>query len=249
MSYTIGDGSPQFNGLVEVSIDDPNFVNPLRANLGDPVNSNTWSLQLSGPQLMPGTHTAYVRQRINGVAAAPVASVAYAVSSTIEQTVTSMVSLNTSNARSSLGVSQYDLSVKNISAATIYSPLRIEVASITSASGRVSVANADNGNSGVGASWDYSAKLGLDNALTGNESSLLRTQRFTNPNNEAFTVTLNVIGNIDRAAAGGSSGAAPSGSGGGGSPGSSGTTSVTSMLYSLTYNPLLNSITSKLIKP
>jgi len=248
LSYTIGDGSAQFNGVVEVSIDDPNFTAPVTANLGDPVNANGWSLQLSGPQLVPGPHTAYVRQRINGLAASPVASVAYTVSSTVEQSVTSMVSLVTSNARSAVGVSQYDIQLKNNSAATIYPPLRVEVASITSASGRVTVANADNAKTGAGASWDYSTKLGLDNALTGNEISLPRTLKFTNPNNEAFTVTFNVIGNVDRAAAGASSSSSSSGGGGSGGTGSSGT-SPTSILYSIAYNPLLNSITSKLIKP
>src|ERR1041385_612135 len=71
LSYTIGDGSPRFNGVVEVSIDDPNFTTPLTANVGNAVNTNAWSLQLSGSQLTPGPHTAYVRQRINGLAASP----------------------------------------------------------------------------------------------------------------------------------------------------------------------------------
>ena len=100
-----------------------------------------------------------------------VVSVSYTVSPTIEQSVTSMVSLATANARSSLGVSQYDMTIKNTSTATIYAPMRIEVASITSASGRVTVANADNGKTGAGAAWDYSTKLGTDNALTSNEIS------------------------------------------------------------------------------
>jgi hypothetical protein len=99
----------------------------------------------------------------------------------------------------------------------------------------------------VGARWDYSTKLGADNALTANEISLARTLKFNNPNNEAFTVNFNVIGNVDRAAAGGSS-SSSSGGGGSGGTASSGT-DPTAMLYSLIYNPLLNSITSQLIKP
>jgi hypothetical protein len=248
LSYTIGDASPQFNGVVEISIDDSNFTAPRMAIVGDPVNANTWSLTLSGSQLVPGAHAAYVRQRINGLAASPVVSVSYTISSTIEQSVTSMLGLAASNAKSSLGVSQYDISVKNTSTATIYAPLRIEVASITSASGRVTVANADGGGTGVGARWDYSTKLGTDNALTANEISLPRTLKFNNPSNEAFTVTFNVIGNVDRSAAGGSSGSSSYGGDGSGGTASSGT-SPTSMLYSLVYNPLLNSITSQLIKP
>src|SRR5256714_2500027 len=74
-TYTIGDGSPQFNGVVEVSLDDANLAAPRVAALGDPVNVNTWSLQLSGGDLIVGADTAYVRQRINGLAASPVASV------------------------------------------------------------------------------------------------------------------------------------------------------------------------------
>src|SRR5205807_8913299 len=156
LSYTIGDGSPQFNGLVEVSIDDPNFTAPRLAALGDVVNANTWSLQLSGSDLVVGAHTAYVRQRINGLASSAVASVSFTISPNVEQSVTSMVSFATANVRSSGGVSQYDMTIKNTSTATIYAPMRIEVASITSASGRVTVANADNGKTGAGALWDYS---------------------------------------------------------------------------------------------
>jgi hypothetical protein len=153
--------------------------------------------------MVAGAHTAYVRQRINGQPASAAASVSYTISATVEQSVTSMVSLATANARSSLGVSQYDMTIKNTSSATIYAPLRIEVATVTSASGRVTVANADNGQGGAEASWDYSTKLGADNALTANEISIARTLKFNNPNNEAFTVTFNVIGNIDRGAAAG----------------------------------------------
>ena len=75
--------------------------------------------------------------------------------------------------------------------------------------------------------------------------------KFNNPNNEVFTVNFNVIGSVDRAAAGGSSSSSSSGGGSGGSAssGTSPTSTVTTMLYSLTYKPLLNSITSQLIKP
>ena len=248
LSYTIGDGAPRFNGVVEVSIDDPNFTAPHPASVGDPVNSNSWSLQLTGADLVAGSHTAYVRQRLSGLALSPIASVSFTVSSTVEQPVTSMVNLVTSNAKSSLGISQYDVSIRNASSSTIYAPLRIEVASITSASGRVSVSNADNGKTGAGASWDYSTKAGLDNMLTASEISLPRTFKFTNPNNEPFSVTFNVIGNVDRSVAAASSNGS-SGGGGGGASEQAGSSGVTSLLYSIAYNPLLNSITSQIIKP
>ena len=170
--------------------------------------------------------------------------------------VTSLVSLATANPGSSGGVSQYDLTIKNVSSQAIYAPLRLEVASISSSSGRVTVANADNGQAGAGAAWDYSTKIGGDNTLTANETSLARTLKFNNPNNEAFTVNFRITGYLDpgAAAAAASSGSSSGGSGSGGSGGQSassglGPSSVTPMLHSLTYNPLLKTVTSKILKP
>src|SRR5258708_40252233 len=47
LSYTIGDAAPQFDCVVEVSIDDPNFTAPWQAALGDAFTANTWPLQRS----------------------------------------------------------------------------------------------------------------------------------------------------------------------------------------------------------
>lgn len=167
--------------------------------------------------------------------------------------VTSLVSLATANPRSTGGVSQYDLTIKNISSQTIYAPVRLEVASISSASGRVTVANADNGQPGAGAAWDYSTKIGGDNALTANETSAARTLKFNNPNNESFTVNFRVVGYLDPNAAAAASSAGSSGGGGsGGGAGSPTSTdsaaAVTTTVFSLTYNPLLNTITAQLRK-
>lgn len=174
--------------------------------------------------------------------------------------VTSLVSLATANPRSTGGVSQYDLTIKNVSSQAIYAPLRLEVASISSANGRVTVANADNGQTGAGAAWDYSTKIGGDNTLTPNETSLARTLKFNNPNNEAFTVNFRITGYLDpgAAAAAASSGSSSGGGGSGGSGGSGGqsassglgpSANATAMVYSLTYNPLLNTLTAQLRKP
>jgi hypothetical protein len=117
----------------------------------------------------------------------------------------------------------------------------------------VTVANSDTPQTGAGASWDYSTKLGADNMLTSNEVSLARTLRFNNPNNEAFTVTFNVIGNLPRSSssAAAASGSASSGenatSGSGGTTTTSGT--LTSAVFKLTYSPLLNTVTVQLVKP
>jgi len=159
----------------------------------------------------------------------------------IEQNVNSMVALQPSGATTVNSVSSYNLVIKNTSTQTIFAPLRIEVASISSASGRVTVANADNGRTGAGATWDYSTFIGTDNALTAGESSAARSLKFNNPNKEAFTVTFNVIGNLARSS--------QSSSAGGGSSGGDPTGTLTNLVYTITYNPLLNTLKSRLIKP
>ncbi len=142
------------------------------------------------------------------------------------------------------------------------SPVRLELASITSASGTVTVANADNSMTGVGATWDYSNKLGADNSLTPNETSAARNIRFNNPRAEAFTVTFKVFGNLDRASAGSTfsmtssstsssktqtdSSTAFAGTAGG-SPASA--AAASGLLFKLIYNPLLNTVTVQLVSP
>jgi hypothetical protein len=159
----------------------------------------------------------------------------------IEQNVNSMVTLQPSGAATTGTVSSFNMVIRNSSTQTIFAPLRMEVASITSASGRVTVANADNARTGVGAAWDYSTLIGADNALTANESSAARSLKFNNPNKEAFTVTFNVIGNVARST--------QSSSAGGGSPGGDPTGAVANSIFSVTYNPLLNTLKLQLIKP
>jgi hypothetical protein len=126
------------------------------------------------------------------------------------------------------------------------------VSKITSASGRVSVANAGNGKPGVGATWDYSATVGTDNIFTGGETSASRNLKFNNPNNEPFTVTFSVVGML---AAGGGGGSGGSSSNNGGTSGSSSSTttssttgSLTNALLNVTYNPTLNTLTWQVIK-
>jgi hypothetical protein len=252
-TYVVGQGGPKFDGVVEVSLDDANLTSPQAAAVTADFNQNTWQLQLSGNALVPGAHTAYVRQRSNGRSPSPVVTVAFTVANTVEQSVTSMVSLLTANPKTTLGASSYDVSVKNISSQSILAPMRLELASITSASGSVTVANADNALTGVGAVWDYSAKLGTDNTLTANELSSSRNLKFNNPKNEPFTVTFNVIGNLARGSsssmmAGDSSSNLQSGKSSD-TANASATGGVMTALYKLVYNPILNTVTIELLKP
>jgi len=92
--------------------------------------------------------------------------------------------------------------------------------------------------------------VGTDNILSAGELSGARTLKFNNPNNEAFTITFNVIGNL--ANPGNSSSSSSTTSTGGSSGGSTTsvvsntTTTVTNMVIQVTYNPLLNTLTVQL---
>src|ERR1043166_3621562 len=67
------------------------------------------------------------------------------------QDVTSMVGLQMTNPKSGGGSASFDLALKNNSSQTIFTPVTLMVSKITSASGRVTVANSGNGKTGVGA--------------------------------------------------------------------------------------------------
>jgi hypothetical protein len=233
--------------------------NPLPGDLLGAVNGRTFTGDTSQTGTLERStllidHTFVKAQRDNG---SPAATYMVAGNTTcspfIEQNVNSLVSLQASNPASGGGVSSFNLAIKNISTQTIFVPLRAEVAQLSSTSGKVTVRNADNSQSGVGALWDYSSYVGSDNTLSAAEISLARTLKFNNSNNEAFTVTFNVIGSLANTS-GGSSSSGSSSSGGGGSGGSSSTSSVTStttavtkMVFQATYNPLLNTVTIKVL--
>jgi len=247
-TYTAGDGGPLSNGVVEVSFDDPGFGSPRAAALSSDPTSSRWQLQLSADDLAPGAHTAYVRQRIAGRAASAAVSVAFTISDKVERDVTSLVTLDARNT-SALGASvSYDLLVRNASAQAIYTPLAARVARLTSASGGVTVANADNGQTGAGASFDYGGAVGGDGALSPSETTAARRLRFDNPSNEPFTVEFRIVGQLPRGASVGGTTTTSGTSTSGGNSGSTGTnpTSTSALVTSVlrvTYNPLLGGAT------
>lgn len=242
-------GSFNPDGTITLYVSKALVGNPQPGDLLGAVNGRTFTGDNAETQNFERStllidHTFVKAQRDNGSPAATyVVTGNTACSQFIEQNVNSMVTLQVTNPATVSGVSSYDLAMKNTSTQTIFASLRLEVASITSASGKVTVANADNSGGGAGAMWNYSSSIGSDNALTAGETSTARTLRFNNPNKEAFTVTFNVIGNLARAPGGGASGGAGASSGGG-DP----TAGAANSVYSVLYNPLLNSVTSKLLK-
>jgi hypothetical protein len=247
----------QPDGTITIYVPKSAVGNPQPGDLLGAVNGRTFTGDTPGTvNLQRSTllidHTFVKAQRDNGSPAATYLVVGNVdCSQFIEQNVNSMVSLQASNPGSASGISSFNLSMKNTSTQSIFTPLRVEVASLVSPSGKVKVNNADNSGAGAGASWDYSNTLGLDNILSAAEVSSARTLKFTNTGNEAFTVTFNVIGNLARAA----SGSSASGSGGDGSSGGTAVSNptgptglVTNMVFSVTYNPVLNTLTWQLVK-
>jgi hypothetical protein len=161
--------------------------------------------------------------------------------------VTSLVGLETANARFSAGTASFDLAIRNASGETIFTPLQARVAQLSSSSGRVAAANADNGATGAGALWNYAGLTGGDNALSPAERSGARNLRFSNPNGEAFTVTFTVVGHLSRGsalAAQSSDGTSGTDSTGGTGDGTTQATApslggLTSLVYKVTFDPLL----------
>ncbi|HJQ32678.1 MAG TPA: hypothetical protein VJ866_10880 [Pyrinomonadaceae bacterium] len=253
-TYTAGDGGPKSAGVVEVSLDDPSFASPRLANLSADVTANRWQLPLSASELSPGTHTAYVRQRVEGRQPSAVVAVAFTVSDNVERDVTSLVSLETRNTSVASGVVSYDLLLRNASAQTIFTPLGARLSRLSSASGGVTVVNSDNGQAGAGASFAYDGLAGADGALTGGELSGARRLRFNNPSNEPFTAEFQIVGQLPRGSsaggtmtvAGTSTSGGTSASGGGTSSASAG--SLVTSLLRVTYNPLLGVAKVELVK-
>jgi len=107
--------------------------------------------------------------------------------------VTDLVRLIESGLTYKNGVSQFQLKLKNDSDRTLAAPLHVLVAAIDSTSGAVTVRNADNGETGVGATFDYSAALNGDAELKPREVSISRALQFDSPSREKFDVTLRVL--------------------------------------------------------
>jgi hypothetical protein len=253
-TYAAGDGGPLSNGVVEVSLDDANFQSPRVASFSSDPGSSRWQLTLPASELTPGAHTVYARQRIGGRAPSPVTSVAFTVAATVERDVTSLVALDARNTSVTGGVVAYDLLLRNTSTQTILTPLASRVSRLSSASGAVAVANADNAQGGAGASFDYSNLVGGDGALAGGELSGARRLRFNNPNNESFTVEFQIVGQLARGSASGegsavaSSSSSTSGEGAGSQAASASAGSLVSGILRVTYNPLLGKASVEIVK-
>jgi hypothetical protein len=259
VTYTVGAAGPASDGVVEVSVDDPTFASPQAASFSADPAAARWSFAVDLTKLAPGAHTVYARQRINGRDASPAAAAQFTIPDMVEADVTSLVGLETGNARFAAGAASFDLTLRNTSGETIFTPLSARVAQLSSYTGRVTVANADNNLTGAGALWGYAGQAGGDNALAPSELSGARNLRFNNPNGETFTVTFAVVGHLSRSGAaalatqsgtGGTS--AANSAGGTGGAGTQSTTpalgGLTSLVYKVTFNPLLGTARVEVVR-
>ncbi|MBI2833542.1 MAG: hypothetical protein HYX76_03840 [Acidobacteria bacterium] len=197
-TYVVGEG-PQPDGVVEISLDDETFASPKMAAVVNVLTGNNWQLTLNPPDLTPGPHTLYARQRVSGLTSSPTASVNFIVTDTTEQIVDALVRLEAMNFAFVNETTSFDLALKNVSSQRIIVPIRAEIAEISSASGTVTAANADNGLPGSGAFWHYSDSVGDEGILSAGETSGKRNLIFNNPAREGFTVYLTIYGHLDHA--------------------------------------------------
>lgn len=254
VTYTVGAAGPESDGVVEVSVDDPTFASPRAAAFSADPSEARWQASVDLSKLASGAHTVYARQRINGRASSPVVSAQFTIPETVEADVTSFVGLETTNARFSAGAASFDLAVRNTSGETVFTPLSARVAHLSSG---VTAANADNGATGAGGLWNYAGLVGGDNALSPAEASGARNLRFNNPSGGPFTVTFTVVGHLSRnspaALAAQPPGGASSGGGASGGTGGEGAQStslggLTTLVYKVTFNPLLGTARVELVR-
>jgi hypothetical protein len=233
-AYTVGEGARR-EGVVEVAVDDATFAAAREAELVDVTGGDDrWEAAVG--ELAAGPHTLFVRQRIAGRDASPAVSVDFEVTATVQRVVNDLVRLIADNSTFDDGVAAFDLRLDNTSDTPVFTPLQAEVTALSSASGTVTVANADNGEPGVGASWSYDGQVGGDGELSPAETSAARRLAFNDASGEPFTVRLDVLGHLEHGSAG-TSEADGAGEGTSSEPGD-----VTSVVFELTVNPLLNTI-------
>jgi subtilisin family serine protease len=150
----------------------------------------------------------------------------------------------------SSGVFQFDQTLKNTSANDYVPLVEFRVVKINSASGTVSVANADNGGDGRSAStaalFDYSRRIGADDVFSAGETTGARTLRFNVPRSEMFSY--DVLVTAYRGAGGGTQAAgAPAGGGGTSASSSSDPPGGATALLRFTANPLTSSVSAQLV--
>ncbi|HYN86518.1 MAG TPA: S8 family serine peptidase [Pyrinomonadaceae bacterium] len=144
------------------------------------------------------------------------------------------------------GATQMDLTLTNVGTTAYFPVMQLRVVRVSSASGSVSVSNADSGGAGTSeataAAFDYSRQMGADDTFAAGETTGVRTLRFRNTASEMFTFDARVTAYARAGAGDGTTsigGDNPPQSGSGGAlPSIPGVTSV----MRVTVNPLTRKV-------
>jgi subtilisin family serine protease len=144
------------------------------------------------------------------------------------------------------GATQFDMKLVNKDVKTYLPRLSFRVVGISSTSGQVAAANADSGGDGRAvanaAVYDYSQRLGTDEAFSASEVSGAKTFRFSNPRGELFSIVAQVTA-YERAGGTGGGEGGPVGA----PPPSQGGLPVAlpnpTSLLQLTFNPVTRTVT------
>jgi hypothetical protein len=165
--------------------------------------------------------------------------------------ITSTTSSAISNVSLIGGVFKLNLDLTNNSASTYVPLVEFNIIGINSASGTVSVLNADNGGDGKSAGsmalFGYSNLLGADQMFTGAEKTGVRTLNFRDTTGEMFS--FDAVVTAYQNGSGGAGAAAPAGGGApaGGSSGSPLSLPTLPKVMRYTVNPLTKTVTAKLL--
>ncbi len=167
--------------------------------------------------------------------------------------ITAQIATAMSNVSFTGGVFKMDLNIKNNSTETYVPIVELNVVKITSASGTVSVKNAENGGNGKTSSspalFGYSNALGTDQRFSPAEITGNRSLEFNDSAAEMFSFDVNVTAYQAGSGGGAGGSGAPEGGGSAAPPSGgsgSGLQSLTKVLR-ITVNPLTKSVTAKLL--
>jgi len=107
--------------------------------------------------------------------------------------ITSFVRVKASGASTQGGTTTIRVRLDNQGAQAFAAPIHLVLADLQSPSSSVTAANADNGKSGPGATWEYSNAVGADRVLSPKETSAERVLTFSNATRAKFTVDFRVV--------------------------------------------------------
>lgn len=211
---------------------------PASASTAALTNQPDGQLQYRLRSLYPGQIGSYV--------SAPSNAQAVLVSRRTLADITASVQTAISNVSFASGVFQLDLSMTNGAAETYLPHVELRIVRVSSASGTVTVANADNRGAGTAtspAAYNYSTQLGSDQLFTAGETSAPRSLSFNDPRGEMFTFDVQVT--AYRGSVGGQTGDEGHVNAGGAPPSQGGAAAllpgVTSLLR-FTANPLTKTV-------